>query len=86
LRASTAHGEADNEYGDPLREDPAGHGATIVGSAGAGPEMRLETGRGSVTVRKATAEDASTPPEVPSAPSLPKPPKPPNAPLKVEHE
>jgi hypothetical protein len=48
--------------------------------------LRLETGRGSVTVRKATAEDATPPPEIPSAPSLPKPPKPPNAPLKVEHE
>jgi hypothetical protein len=86
LRASTAHGEADNEYGEPLREDPTGHGATIVGSAGAGPELRLETGRGSVTVRKATAEDATPPPEVPSAPNPPKPPKAPNAPLKVEHE
>jgi DUF4097 and DUF4098 domain-containing protein YvlB len=86
LRASTNHGEASNEYGEPLREDESNHRAAVVGSTGGGPELRLETGRGSVTVRKATAEDATPPPEIPSAPSLPKPPKPPNAPLKVEHE
>ena len=54
LRASTEHGDADNEYGDPLREQEAGHGNTIAGSTGGGPELRLETGRGSVNVRKAS--------------------------------
>ncbi len=82
LRASTAHGDADNEYGDPLREQEAGHGNTITGSTGGGPELRLETGRGSVTVRKASGEETTTFPDIPSAP--PKPPKPPE--LKVEHQ
>jgi DUF4097 and DUF4098 domain-containing protein YvlB len=89
LRASTEHGEADNDYGDPLHEDTAGHGATIAGSTGAGPELRLETGRGTVTVRKANADDTTTFPDIPSAPKPPKPPnapKGPSAPLKVEHE
>ena len=84
LRASTEHGEADNDYGDPLRDQEAGHGgATIAGSTGAGPQLRLETGRGSVTVRKASGDETTTFPDIPS---VPKPPKPPSAPLKVEHE
>jgi DUF4097 and DUF4098 domain-containing protein YvlB len=90
VKASTEHGEASNDYGDPLREDALGHGATIAGTTGAGPQLRLETGRGTVTVRKASAEDATTTfPDIPSAPSAPKAPKAPNAPqppLKVEHE
>jgi hypothetical protein len=87
LRASTEHGEADNDYGDPLRDQDAGHGgATLAGSTGAGPQLRLETGRGSVTVRKASGDETTTFPDIPSVPNPPKPPKPPNAPLKVEHE
>jgi DUF4097 and DUF4098 domain-containing protein YvlB len=87
LRASTDHGEASNDYGEPLREDESNHRASVLGSTGAGPELRLDTGRGSVTVRKASAEETTTLPDVPSSvPAPPKPPKPPNAPLKVEHE
>jgi DUF4097 and DUF4098 domain-containing protein YvlB len=90
LRASTQHGDADNEYGDALQEHEVGHGNTIAGSTGGGPELRLETGRGSINVRKASAEDTTTFPESPSAP--PSPPKAPNAPrvpsepLKVERQ
>jgi DUF4097 and DUF4098 domain-containing protein YvlB len=85
LRASTEHGDANNEYGDGLREEEAGRGNSITGSAGGGPQLRLETGRGSLTVRKANGEESTTFPELPSAP--PKPPKPPNPPeLKVERQ
>ncbi len=92
LRASTDHGEADNEYGDPLHEDTSGRGATIAGNTGAGPELRLETGRGSITVRRASADETTTFPDIPNAPTPPTPatpatpPKPPKPPLKVEHE
>jgi DUF4097 and DUF4098 domain-containing protein YvlB len=87
LRASTEHGEAGNDYGEPLREEEAGHGgATIAGSTGAGPQLRVETGRGSVTVRKASGDETTTFPDIPSVPNPPKTPKPPSAPLKVEHE
>jgi DUF4097 and DUF4098 domain-containing protein YvlB len=82
LRASTGHGDAQNEFGDPLREDESGRGATISGSTGGGPELRLETGRGSITVRKASAEDTT----FPDIPSVPAPPKPPNPTLRVEHQ
>ncbi len=74
LRASTEHGEATNDYGDPLREDESNHRASVLGTTGPGPELRLETGRGSVTVRKGSAEETTTLPDVPGAPSLPKPP------------
>jgi DUF4097 and DUF4098 domain-containing protein YvlB len=89
LRASTEHGDGNNEYGDPLREDASGHGATIAGSSGGGPQLHLETGRGTVTVRKAGEENTTVVPDLPSAPNAPKPPspaKPPTPPLKVEHE
>jgi hypothetical protein len=86
LRASTEHGDGNNEYGDGLREDSTGHGATIIGSTGAGPQLRLDTGRGTITVRKAGEEDATVVPDVPSAPNPPKAPKVPTPPLKVEHQ
>jgi len=86
LRASTERGDADNGYGDPLREQEAGHGGTISGSTGAGPQLRLDTGRGSINVRKASVEDTTTFPDIPSVPNPPKPPSAPKPPLKVEHE
>lgn len=79
LHASTNHGEASNDYGDGLHEQDSGHGASISGSTGPGPEIRLETGRGSLTIRKASAEETATPP--PSDKSTK-----PSAPLHVEHE
>jgi DUF4097 and DUF4098 domain-containing protein YvlB len=82
LRATTDRGDAENAYGEPLRQEEAGRGNIIEGKTGGGPELRLETGRGSITVRKATAEDITAP----DAPIPPKPPKPPNPPLKVEHQ
>jgi DUF4097 and DUF4098 domain-containing protein YvlB len=88
LKASTDRGDGENEYGEPLREAESGRGNTIQGNTGGGPELRLETGRGSLTVRKANAEDATFP-DIPSAPVSPKPPmpaKPPMPPLKVEHQ
>jgi DUF4097 and DUF4098 domain-containing protein YvlB len=79
LRASTGHGDASNDYGDPLHENASGSSATIAGGSAGGPELRLETGRGSLTIRKAGAEDSNEP-------EAPLPPKPPNPPLKVERQ
>lgn len=76
LRASTDHGDASNDYGEPLREDSSGHGATITGSTGSGPEIHLDTGRGSITVSKSNGDDTTT--TLPDNPRKP--------PLKVEHE
>lgn len=89
LRASTDRGDGSNEYGEPLREDSSGRGATIEGSTGGGPQVRVVTGRGSITVRKASASETTFPdiPSVPAPPEPPKPAKPVNPPdLKVEHQ
>jgi len=70
LKASTDRGEVHNDYGDSLRVEENNRGATIAGGSG-GPQVRLETGRGAVTVRKASADELDFP-HPPNAPSPPK--------------
>lgn len=78
LKATTARGEAHNDYGPPLTTNESNRGAIVEGtSSGGGPQIRLETARGTVTVRKASADELSNPPE---------PPKAPKSPLKVEEQ
>ncbi len=91
LRASTDRGAAHNDYGSPLTVDENNRGATISGSGG-GPEIRLETARGSLTVRKASGTEDVTFPDIPSAPATPGTPASPNSttppkpPLHVERQ
>ncbi len=59
LSASTDHGEIDNEFGEALKQRTEGRGARLEGSVGTGPDVNLTTDRGSITVRKATAEAAA---------------------------
>jgi DUF4097 and DUF4098 domain-containing protein YvlB len=75
LKASTDRGEAHNDYGAPLAMQETNRGATIEGNNG-GPEVRLETARGSITIRKANASEEVTFPDIPSAPAAPNAPKP----------
>lgn len=56
LKLTTTHGEVHNEFGSPLMVEEAHRGGTISGNVGAGPQLHLETGRGQVTVRKASEE------------------------------
>jgi DUF4097 and DUF4098 domain-containing protein YvlB len=57
LRMSTERGEAHNEFGEGLHVSEDRHrGATIEGSVGTGPQLHLQTNRGSVTVRKAEGD------------------------------
>lgn len=56
LNANTDRGEIDNEFGDQLREETQGKGARLQGTVGDGPAVELTTGRGTITVRKSTAE------------------------------
>lgn len=58
MTASTQHGEIENEFGDALKGSSEGHGARLEGSVGSGPGLNLTTERGSITVRKASAESA----------------------------
>ena len=52
LRGSTGQGEADNQFGAPLTSQSKGRGAVIEGKSGTGPEINLETDRGSLTIKK----------------------------------
>jgi len=52
LDASTGRGEVRNDYGPPLEAREEGAGGTLRGSAGKGPEIKLHTERGGITVRK----------------------------------
>jgi len=88
LKASTERGEAHNDFGPPLTVDNAHHGATIEGNNG-GPNIRLETARGALTIRKASGSDDVTFPDIPTAPAHPEspnPPSPPKPPLHVERQ
>jgi DUF4097 and DUF4098 domain-containing protein YvlB len=58
LRMVADHGEAHNEFGSPLVVEDQQRGATISGTVGSGPQLHLESNRGTITVRKASADDA----------------------------
>lgn len=55
LTATTGRGEINNEFDDALKEQTSGAGARLEGSVGAGPDLNLTAGRGSITVRKSSA-------------------------------
>jgi DUF4097 and DUF4098 domain-containing protein YvlB len=52
LDGSTAKGEATNDFGAPLEAHTEGRSATIRGKQGSGPELKLSTDRGTLTVKK----------------------------------
>jgi hypothetical protein len=67
LTGITERGETFTDFGAPLRTERNGNGGAIRGSSG-GPVINLQTERGKMTVRKATADDKPFAPEV-EAPS-----------------
>ncbi len=69
LKATTEHGEAHNNYGDALTVSDQRHGAEIDSSGvSGGPQLRLDTMRGTLTVGKGELVEA----ESPAAPTIPK--------------
>jgi hypothetical protein len=52
LDGRTKRGDIDNDFGDALRTDQEGKGGTIRGKVGNGPEIKLSTDRGTLTVKK----------------------------------
>lgn len=74
INAETVRGDVQNDFDDKLTTETRGRGGQITGSLGAGPEIRLQTTRGEVSLRKSTADEA------PPKPAVPKPPKPPSTP------
>jgi hypothetical protein len=79
INAYTERGEASNDFDSKLTQVSKDHGATIIGTMGPGPEIKLGTGRGELTLRKMSpAESAGA--VSPAAPGDAKPPKPPAVP------
>lgn len=60
LSAVTDHGEIENEFGGRLNEREEGSGARLDGAVGNGPELSVNTDRGTITVRKSTADEDAT--------------------------
>jgi hypothetical protein len=73
LKAVASRGEIENEFGDVLKQSADGNRNTLIGSTGQGPELKLQSGRGSVRVRKGSPAEFVRPP-APLPP--PKPPSP----------
>jgi DUF4097 and DUF4098 domain-containing protein YvlB len=63
LTGTTGRGEVYSDFGAPLHTERNGNGGAIRGSSG-GPVINLQTERGKMTVRKATADDKPFTPEV----------------------
>jgi len=83
LQATAERGEAINDFGPAIQMQVEGRTATLKGSVGTGPLLRLTTDRGSVSVRKegtAPSVRIPEPPRLPRIPEPPRPPAPPNAP------
>ncbi len=90
LRATTEHGEADNEYGDPLREDSFGprrnHRGKHRRRAPIAAGDRTGIYYGSQGERRRDHHVSRRHHRADFPPKSPKAPKTPNPPLKVEHE
>lgn len=52
IDASTAQGDGENDFGDGVRQESSGRGATIKGGAGSGPLITIQTDRGMITLKK----------------------------------
>jgi DUF4097 and DUF4098 domain-containing protein YvlB len=86
LTAVTRRGEVENEYGEPLRVTAESgrdrnHGATLAGVVGQGPQVKLTTGRGNITVRKASGAESSRRLPLVTPPAPPRPPAPARLPV-----
>jgi DUF4097 and DUF4098 domain-containing protein YvlB len=81
LDAATDRGEVSNEFDPKLKTEENNRGAKLTGSLGPGPEIRLKTSRGSVTLTKVTGGEWTTnePSAAPRTPKAPVPPAPPRA-------
>jgi hypothetical protein len=84
LTAVAKRGGVENEYGDPLRVVAESgrdrdHAATLAGVVGQGPRIKLTTGRGTLTVRKASGSETGL--RTPPPPAPPKPPAPSRLPV-----
>lgn len=76
ISARTKKGDIANEYGSPLSQESQDRGASLKGAIGSGPSIAINVERGTITVRKAGANEAASPalPPAPTSPAAPVPP------------
>ncbi len=71
LNATTDHGEAVNEFGNPIQKESDGRSSSLKGTVGQGASIHVVTERGTVTVRKAGDVEKPETPEKPEKPEEP---------------
>lgn len=84
LDAATERGNLTNDFSPQLREVSEKNGGKLTGAIGAGPELKLTTDRGHLTLRRFAASDVGSP--VMDVPAPPKAPLPPRPPVKAENQ
>jgi hypothetical protein len=80
LQATAQHGDAVNDFGEPIETQVEGRAAVLRGAQGDGPPIRIVADRGSVAVRKQGTARNAVAPVPPAPPAPPAPPLPPKAP------
>ncbi|MBI5084029.1 MAG: DUF4097 family beta strand repeat protein [Acidobacteria bacterium] len=72
VNASTERGGVNNDFDQKLKLTTEGNGGKLAGTLGPGPEVRLSTSRGELTLRKmGAAETGPAEPPAPPKPALP---------------
>lgn len=82
LAGSTRRGEINNDFDARLKQREEDRGATISGTLGGGPDIKLSTSRGELTLRKMSPAEAV----MAEAPDAPKPPKTPPPPPRADNQ
>jgi hypothetical protein len=75
LKAVAERGEIENEFGDVLKQVDQGNRVTLAGSVGQGPEIKLQSDRGAVRIRKGSPAEFARPLAPPPPPRRPPSPK-----------
>jgi len=82
IAGATRRGEINNDFDNRLKHSEEDRGARITGTLGAGPDIKLNTSRGELTIRKMAPAEAV----VAEAPDAPKPPKTPPPPPRADNQ
>jgi hypothetical protein len=72
LQATAERGDAINDFGPPIESQAEGRAATLKGTQGTGPVIRITAQHGSVAVRKEGTAPSLRTPEPPRPPAPPK--------------
>jgi hypothetical protein len=73
LKASTSHGEIENDFGDALKEQSENHGARLEGALGEGPQLTVISEHGGINLRKDNGGREEKMPKSGEARELPRP-------------